>query len=114
MPRNCRAGLRFMILYFSKSFLWTSIAALEADSIRAYIKEMSSKYRTMRMPSVPILRLGSACKCVNPSKRKTVLISLCQSCGACLSPYRAFMSITMIGGAGVSWWLCGQLSGNTI
>jgi len=36
------------------------------------------------MPSLGIERLGSASDCVNPGNRRKVLISSCQSCGACL------------------------------
>jgi len=39
---NCCAGLWFVILYFSESFILTLITALLADSIRTYMLEISS------------------------------------------------------------------------
>ena len=50
MPRNCRAGRRLVILYFSKSLALTLIADLVVsfgDNI-----EMSSTYKSIRIPSL--------------------------------------------------------------
>jgi hypothetical protein len=82
---NCCVGLWFKIRYSFESFKMTSITVLLADSICMSILEISSSQRRMRIPSLQIWMLGSARSCVNPRKKRKVLISLWQSCGACCS-----------------------------
>jgi len=82
--KGCRAGPRFVIVYFSENSALTTIAALVAVS--EYGMEISSIYRSSSIPSLRTLTLGSAEDCVIPRQSRKALISLCHSCGACLSP----------------------------
>jgi len=50
MPRNWRAGPRFVILYVSENLAMTSISLLVMSS--GYNIEMSSRYRSIRIPSL--------------------------------------------------------------
>jgi len=78
------AGLRFVILYFSECLTLTSSEALVASS--GYNIEMSLTYKSIRIPSLQRLRLGSARDCVNSTESMKVIIPFSQSCGACWRP----------------------------
>jgi len=92
--RNWRARPRSQILYFPESMAFTSRAALVVSF--GYNIEMSSMYKSIRVPSLRRERLWSAWHCVNSRESKMVLISLYQSRGAYLRPESAFFSWTMI------------------
>jgi len=72
------------MLYFSGSLALTAIAARVASS--RYNIEMSSMYKSIRLPPLQRLRLGSARDFVNSMESEKGLISLCQSRGGCLRP----------------------------